>query len=157
MILSKKKIIIFLTIFIFALIIDQYSKTLFVNGFIKYFDCMSFSIVYNKGIAFSMFAFLEEKVKYIQISMLIGLFIYLVYEKLLLKQNYISWSLILAGGVGNIIDRFHYIGVVDFIHFHCGFNFAIFNFADIFINIGAFLLALSFFQEYLKEKKQNAK
>jgi signal peptidase II len=122
----NKKILIFIIILISTIIIDQYVKDIFVNGFIKHFDCMSFFLVYNKGVAFSMFSNFTEYLKYVQMTLLFGLFVYLFYEKTLLKEQYISWAFILGGGIGNIIDRFYHIGVVDFIYFHCGFNFAIF-------------------------------
>lgn len=51
----------------------------------------------------------------------------------------LSLSLILAGGVGNLIDRIHCGYVVDFIELQF-VDFAIFNAADIFITSGAVLL-----------------
>jgi len=53
-----------------------------------------------------------------------------------------SLSLIIAGGIGNLIDRFVYSYVVDFIDFRI-INFAVFNFADICISCGAALLVLA--------------
>lgn len=44
-------------------------------------------------------------------------------------------SLILAAGSSNILDRFIHIGVVDYVYWHCGFDFAIFNLADVVIDI----------------------
>jgi signal peptidase II len=53
-------------------------------------------------------------------------------------------TLILAGALGNMIDRFWLGYVRDFIHFEVtGFNFEVFNLADSFVVIGAGILILS--------------
>jgi len=52
-----------------------------------------------------------------------------------------SYALILAGAVGNLIDRLRYGHVVDFIHLHWqGWYYPAFNVADSAITIGAVLL-----------------
>jgi signal peptidase II len=56
----------------------------------------------------------------------------------------VALALVLAGAVGNMIDRFRLHYVVDFIHFHVrGFDFAVFNVADASVVIGAGLLLLA--------------
>jgi len=56
------------------------------------------------------------------------------------KETFIKYSLplgvILGAGSSNIYDRFIYGGVVDYVYWHCGFDFAIFNFADVMIDAG---------------------
>jgi len=55
-------------------------------------------------------------------------------------------TLILAGAVGNMIDRFRLSYVIDFIHFKLpNFNFPVFNVADSCVVIGAGLLIISSF------------
>lgn len=57
-------------------------------------------------------------------------------------------TLILAGALGNMIDRFRLGYVIDFIHFQVpGFSFPVFNVADSCVVIGAGLLLLSSFLE----------
>lgn len=72
-------------ILLFALagvfIIDQNIKMLFVDGFRYYTECIDLILVYNKGVAFSMFAFLEEWLKYIQLILVIGILAYIFYLK----------------------------------------------------------------------------
>lgn len=53
-------------------------------------------------------------------------------------------ALVLAGAVGNMIDRFRLGYVIDFVHFKVGnFDFPVFNVADSSVVIGAGLLILS--------------
>ena len=137
-----KKNLIFFIIFISIFIIDQYIKYFFVNGYEKTGDCISLVLAYNKGVAFSMFAFLQEYLKYIQLSILAAGVLYLIKNKKIFKLYYIPIAFIFAGGISNIFDRFYYGAVVDYVYWHCGFNFAIFNFADVIIDIGVGLILL---------------
>jgi len=114
-------------------IVDQNIKTLFVEGFRYYTDCVDFILVYNKGVAFSMFAFLQEWLKYIQIVIVLSVFGYIYYLKKLCFAFPVG--LMLGGALSNIYDRFIHGGVVDMVYWHCGFNFAVFNFADVMIDV----------------------
>ena len=54
---------------------------------------------------------------------------------------YFSFSLIIGGAIGNLIDRFSYNAVLDFIDLHYkNFHWFTFNLADIFITLGIILL-----------------
>jgi len=124
-------------ILLFALvgvfIIDQNIKGLFVDGFRYYTDCIDLILVYNKGVAFSMFSFLSEYLKYIQLAIVTGVIAYIFY----LKKICFAFpsGLLLGGAFSNIYDRFIHGGVVDMVYWHCGFNFAVFNFADVMIDV----------------------
>ncbi len=121
-------------------IIDQNIKMLFVDGFRYYTECIDLILVYNKGVAFSMFSFLEEWLKYIQIIVVTGVLGYVFYLKKLCYAFPVG--LLLGGAISNIYDRFIHEGVVDMVYWHCGFNFAVFNFADVMIDIGVVLILL---------------
>lgn len=58
------------------------------------------------------------------------------------KLEIVSVGMVIAGGVGNLIDRVRMKEVIDYIRFE-PINFPIFNFADICIVIGAFMFCLS--------------
>lgn len=59
-----------------------------------------------------------------------------------------SYALILAGALGNLIDRLRYGHVVDFIHLHWGtWYYPAFNVADSAITIGALLLIWDAFRD----------
>lgn len=69
----------------------------------------------------------------------------------------ISMSMIVGGGIGNMIDRtlagavvdFFDVTAVDFFPFNC-----IFNVADVFVCVGCALLVISFIAEEIKEAKK---
>ena len=147
-----KKYFKYFLLFVFLVAIDQYIKYIFVNGFYAKGECISLVLAYNKGVAFSMFAFLASYLKYIQIFILLGGIIYLIINNDILKTYILPITLILAGGISNIFDRFIREGVVDYVYWHCGFDFAIFNLADVIIDISiALILYISYKQD--KQKK----
>ena len=55
-------------------------------------------------------------------------------------------SSILAGAIGNIIDRFRFDSVVDFLDFYVGtYHWPAFNVADSAISVGVFILVIRLF------------
>ena len=136
--LRLSAILLFTLVGIF--IIDQNIKMLFVDGFRYYTECIDLILVYNKGVAFSMLSFLDEWLKYIQLAMVIGVLGYIVYMKKLCYA--FPAGLLLGGAFSNIYDRFIHGGVVDMVYWHCGFNFAVFNFADVMIDIAVVWLLI---------------
>lgn len=140
----QKFFIALVTVFI----IDQIIKVIFLNGFSGESKCIDLVLTFNKGVAFSMFAFLGPYLKYIQIILITSVFTYIFWEKKLIKEFALPLGLILGGGVSNILDRFTQEGVVDYVYWHCGFDFAIFNLADVMINLGVVLILwMSFFKK----------
>ncbi len=71
------------------------------------------------------------------------------------KNKLLFWSitLILSGGLGNMIDRIFRGFVVDFIHLQF-INFPVFNIADCVIVVGAALLMLNFLLDFKASSKQ---
>lgn len=65
----------------------------------------------------------------------------------------IALSLIVSGGIGNMIDRLALGYVVDFIDVRL-INFAVFNVADSFVCVGAGLLALHLLLPFFKKKEK---
>jgi len=151
-----KKLLIALLLFVSLFIIDQYIKFLFVDGYEHRGECISFILVYNYGVAFSMFAFLEGNLKYIQIAIMSAGILYLMFNKEIFKLYYFPSALILAGGISNIYDRFIHGGVVDYVYWHCGFDFAVFNFADVIIDIGVVLILIINYKDSKNKEKLQA-
>ena len=74
------------------------------------------------------------------------------------RNKLLIWavSLVISGGMGNLIDRIFRGGkVVDFLHFEFFPSFPIFNIADIAVVVGAGLLILYFIIDTVKESKNN--
>jgi len=150
----KLSIIIFICIFTF----DQFVKYAFVN-FNWEVDgpYMSLKLAYNYGVAFSMFAFLQEYLKYIQLLIALIATIYLLKNKEVFYKYFLPISILYAAGLSNILDRFTYGAVVDYFYWHYGFEFAIFNIADVMINIAVAILIFMQIKEARDEKKKASK
>ncbi|WP_417327966.1 signal peptidase II [Halarcobacter sp.] len=150
----KLSIIIFICIFAF----DQFVKYAFVN-FSWEVDgpYMSLKLAYNYGVAFSMFAFLHEYLKYIQLLIALIATIYLLKNKEVFYKYFLPISMLYAAGLSNILDRFTYGAVVDYFYWHYGFEFAIFNIADVMINIAVAILIFMQIKEARDEKKKASK
>ena len=123
-------------------------------GFIEVIpDYFRFSYALNRGVAFSLFADVEFNIKWVlaAISGLAAVMVVHYLARAPLAQRRMCWSLslLLAGILGNLIDRIRLGEVVDFIEFHWreSFTWPTFNLADSAICIGAALLALELLQE----------
>ena len=154
--------VIFLLLVIGTFIIDQNLKDLAmeaVNG-VEYAtilkgSCIDLELHYNRGVAFSMFAFLGDNLKWVQLLLIVGIIFYIFYEGYI-KEYAFPLGLIIGGALGNLYDRFIHEGVVDYVAWHCGFDFAVFNYADVMIDLGVATILLLSFLEYRREKKANA-
>ena len=129
--------------------LDQISKyiiTINYNYFInKNIFIFSINYVRNYGAAFNIFE--GNRVFLSSISIISSLIlIYFIFFKgrLNLFDRY-GLSLILAGSLGNGIDRILKGYVIDFINLNI-INFPIFNIADISINIGCYILIFNYFK-----------
>lgn len=103
----------------------------------------------NRGAAWGILQNSRYLFLFITILFLLLLFFYIYKNKVVLKKNdYVIFSLIIGGALGNFLDRIIKGEVVDFLDFHIfGYDFPIFNLADTFICLGIFLLALKIYKE----------
>jgi len=138
----RKFVIAFLTVFA----LDQLIKYIFLSGFRYEGDSISLVLVFNQGVAFSMLAFLQGALKYIQVGILLVLMFYFYKEKFLQKYPILS-GILLGAGSSNVFDRFVHGGVVDYVYYHGLFNFAIFNFADVMIDVSIALFGYLLFKQ----------
>ncbi|MEA3490378.1 MAG: signal peptidase II [Campylobacterota bacterium] len=139
--------VIFFLVAIGTFVVDQNIKTIFVHGYFWDSECISLELHYNKGVAFSLFASLGPYLKWIQIVLILGIMGYVLYEGYL-KRYAFPIGLLIGAAVSNLYDRFIHGGVVDYVAWHCGFNFAIFNYADVMIDIAiVWILILSYFDK----------
>jgi signal peptidase II len=138
-----RSLIVLLLVLGSAFLLDQAIKSIFLDGFRLYTSCIDLILVFNKGVAFSMFAFLAESLKWIQLAILSGIVGYTLWLKQ--KCYLIPIGIMVGAGLSNVSDRFIHGGVVDYVYWHCGFNFAVFNAADVMIDIAVlWLLILNF-------------
>jgi len=140
-----------------VLIIDQLTKFIVFKNFqpgeslpvIK--NIFHISLVCNKGVAFGVFSKNIAGAAFIWISyvsVIIIIFIFAFYKKFFHKGRpaQVFLSLILAGAIGNLIDRIRFGCVIDFLDFRI---WPVFNVADSAITIGTVLLIL----QMLKQRK----
>ena len=132
--LSKNKII--------SIFKDGVIEKIYVN------DYLDFILVFNTGISYGLFSGGGDFQKWILISLSILIIIFLLSfirnESSILSKLGISF--IIGGALGNVLDRFIYGAVVDFISLHArGFSWYIFNIADMFIVLGVILFIISQF------------
>jgi len=136
---------IFLLTAIGIFIIDQAIKDLFVAGYYRAGECIDLTLHYNKGVAFSMFSFIGPYLKWMQALMVAAILFYVLKEGYL-KRYAFPVGLLIGGALGNVYDRFVHEGVVDYVAWHCGFDFAVFNFADVAIDLAvAWILIMVYF------------
>lgn len=125
------------------------------------FDVFSLTHIRNSGAGWSI---LEGKtvflIAFTSLIMLVILFYMIIQRKTMNKFEMLSLALILAGGVGNLIDRARMIidpeftGVIDYIKLDF-INFPIFNFADICVVVGGISLIVAFAVLEAKAAKKN--
>ena len=139
----------FLSLSIFIILIDQFTKylmfynyKLFIN---KDFLLFKLDFVKNYGAAFNIFSGNRIFLSCISIIFSI-LLLYLILRKNNLNAiDLYSYSFILGGTIGNGIDRIFKGFVIDFINLNI-INFPVFNIADISINIGFIFLLYNIFK-----------
>jgi signal peptidase II len=136
---------VFLLVALGTFIIDQSIKALFLEGYYRAGECIDLQLHFNKGVAFSMFAFAGPYLKWIQAG-LIATILYYVLKEGYIRQYAFPVGLLIGGAIGNLYDRFVHDGVVDYVAWHCGFDFAVFNYADVAIDLAVvWILARVYF------------
>ena len=157
---NKKRILSLVLIYIssvFLVLIDQYTKYLsttklalnqespVIDGFFYLTNCR------NTGAAWSLFSGNVDVLAYISLIAAVLVAVLIFFSKYTILS--VSFGLMLAGAVGNMIDRFRLGYVNDFLDFVIfGYDFPVFNVADICVVIGGFVLIFAVFL-YRKESQ----
>ncbi|BAF69224.1 signal peptidase II [Nitratiruptor sp. SB155-2] len=134
-----KRFFIFVLMAIGIFFIDRAIKELFLQGAFLEIKCIRFGYVLNKGVAFSLLSFLGPALKWIILA-IVGFFFGYLIKKRWLFEHPILFGTLFGAALGNLYDRFVYGGVIDYVYWHCGFDFAVFNFADVMIDLSVVLL-----------------
>lgn len=134
-----------------GLLADQFTKWLVVRNFELqesrplWEGVFHFTYVTNRGAAFSLFSENGEWLRWLSLLVSLGLMAIALFGPRLRPWEQAGYGCILAGALGNGIDRFLAGEVVDFFDFRL-INFPIFNVADVFINIGIICLIIAIFR-----------
>ena len=156
-----KKHLLWLVCTVVCIVLDQLTKWLTVTylkprytvPIIK--DAIHLTYVENTGASFGMLKDHRWVFMTVSVVMIIGIVVFLAFQKKIPTMMGLSLGMILGGGIGNMIDRIMLGYVVDFIDFRL-INFAVFNGADSFICVGAailFVVVLKADTESDKKKK----
>lgn len=155
----KKSVMLVIDLIFAALLLafDQYTKYLAIvhlkdkPAYVLIDGVLELQYLENRGSAFGILQNQKFFILFVGIVFLVLLFFLLL--KLPEKKKFcilhIALSAIIAGGIGNMIDRFRLDYVVDFISFIL-INYPIFNVADIYVvvaTIGLFILFLFVYSE----------
>ncbi len=150
--LSLKYKILF-TMFPSLLVLDQATKAYVVQTMELYHSIpvvenfFNFTYLRNKGAAFGIFAHSSYRLPFlIAVSVIAVIGIIYYYSKIRHDEKSTAFGLtcILAGAVGNLMDRVRYGEVVDFLDAHWyGRHWPAFNLADSAICAGVFILAVA--------------
>jgi signal peptidase II len=143
-----------------ALVLDQIVKQLVeaylpLQEMVPVAPFLALYRTYNLGVAFSM---LEDMHGWFIVSMrlVIVVFVLWLWRKTAADRTFahLGFAFIIAGAAGNLLDRFFYGHVIDYILFHTQtWTFAVFNLADSFITIGAGCVILDEFLHARAAKK----
>jgi signal peptidase II len=150
-----------------VIVVDQLTKLEIVKHFELYerlevLPVLDITRLHNTGAAFSMLAGASgwQRWFFALLALGVGVAIIAWLGRLKARSQALlacSLSLILAGALGNLIDRLRLGHVIDFIHAHWGdAYFAAFNVADSSITIGAALLLLDALLESRRGKGRPA-
>ena len=149
-ILKNYVIIVFLTVF--GLAVDLVLKTAFTGKYYGLIDGV-ISIFYteNTGAGFSVLSNSTTFLTILTAGILLALIVVNVFIKPQSKAYAIGMGLVIAGAVGNLVDRIFLGYVRDFVKLEF-MDFPIFNLADVCLTVGAVVLCcvLLFFKQ---EKK----
>ena len=158
--MRKKGFMLLIDVFItlFLLGVDQFTKYLAIkylkdSSSVVLIDCvLELSYLENRGSAFGMLQNQKFFILFVGFVFLAAVLFFLFKLPEDKKYNvvHICLSAVIAGGIGNMIDRFRFDYVVDFISFIL-IHFPVFNFADCCIVVAVILLFILFLFVY-KEK-----
>lgn len=155
--------VLFAVLFCSALVgLDQLFKFLVIEYLkpIEYVDVITgvlrFRYVENTGAVFGSFATQTLLLTVFSVVLLVFTIVFLIKNKNKSKFINVCLLLMISGGIGNILDRIRLRYVVDFIE-PIFVDFAVFNFADCLITVGAFALIGYLIADIVRDAKNSRK
>lgn len=149
----------YILLIIATLILDRLSKLIIVNKMMLT-DSIPvinnfFYVTYweNKGAAWGILQ--NGRWLFISLTLIISAVLVVLLFKSKDKILSTALSLVISGAVGNLIDRIFRGSVTDFLDFKIfGYDFPIFNVADICVVVGTFILAYYLLFRYEEKEKE---
>lgn len=154
---KKYNIVIFVTILV---LLEQLTKIVILMNRDKLpitiiNNIFMLSYVENSGVAFgikvgSVWSFIVVNI------VILGIIIKFMYSQFqeLNNKTIVILSLVLAGGISNLIDRIFRGHVVDFLDITPIINFPVFNFADIMIVVAVVIFGVMMIKNIIKDDKK---
>ena len=153
--MKNKKNLSVIMLGILIVIIDRITKLLLINKEITIIpNLLNFTYIENNGVAFGIAS--NNTILIVLLNVIILAIIIKFLKEKFSKTNYIiilSLIMILAGGVGNLIDRIAMGYVIYFIDINI-LDFPVFNIADISITVGVIMIMIILISS-LFEKENN--
>ncbi|RIY31330.1 signal peptidase II [Psittacicella melopsittaci] len=170
--MNKNKLLIFSLFLLVVLVaLDWYSKYYF-DTTLAYLQSvpvlgetfLQWTLVYNYGFSFSIGSNYPTLMRVVVGSFAVIVGVFLVYfassnlrdSKATKTEKAIAFAqiFIAAGAFGNGLERIAFGRVIDFIHFTFGgtWSFAVFNLADVWINLGIYLIVITYIINYLRNR-----
>lgn len=157
----KKFILILSTLLMF---IDQLIKYFVIHNLELYKSIklipnfFYITFVKNDGAAFSILSGNRWLLIAIGIIALIFMIKLIIMDKKITKLDVVSYSLVIGGILGNLVDRVLYGSVIDYLDFYLfGYNAPVFNFADSCIVIGAIIIICVLIKEGNNYESNNSR
>ena len=157
--MKSKKINFLMIITIIAILLDQLIKIIikskiFNSSIILIPHVLNLTYVQNTGAAFGIGS--NSTSMFVAVNVvIIGLITYFIFSKReeLSKLILIALHLVLAGGIGNLIDRIARGFVIDYIDISPLIKYPVFNLADIFVVVGCLIVVISLVKDTVIKKK----
>jgi len=145
---------------VLAVLLDQVIKQLVeaylpLQEMVPVIPMLALYRTYNLGVAFSMLDGMDGWF-IVGMRLIIVGFVLWIWRRTASDRRFahFGFAMIIAGALGNLVDRFLYGHVIDYVLFHTDtWSFAVFNLADSLITVGAGFVILD---EILASKKAKA-
>ncbi len=150
----RRRLILLLVIATLILVLDQWSKAVALDQLSPVYarqvieGFFSLVLVMNSGVAFGVFSGIDSALKAYLLLAFSGItvalvLVYYFFDRHLGPLSCCALALVVGGALGNMVDRWRYHKVVDFLDFYWrGYHWPAFNLADCAITVGVGLLLL---------------
>lgn len=152
----RTRVVWFLAMTVVAVVLDQASKV-YASTYLLHTerepiswlgDTFRVQYALNDGAFLSLLSNMPDEVRFLILTVvnglvLIGLAVYLLTAREITKWNFLPLLMVVAGGIGNLIDRVRFNYVIDFLNVGVGgLRTGIFNIADMFITAGIVVMGI---------------